>query len=544
MNRQRRNGLRLHRLAAVGLLLATANAASAQPGELWSTVGPGELRTAPVALTVNGMLTLGVHGQDRSITYYGATGEIEHQVFVASTTELPPVQHGGAVILLDELGRLVYSDPAVGGWRRRDASIAGDPVQLWSVGSGYLVVLSQDGERQLLTGLSPTGHALWRRTLPDHVVASDRAGTDLVLALADGRLLAVQLATGPLEIAQLAPIATIACSPGGMFVTLQGGDLLRLDPDACVRARRGFPAGTAVVGTDSAGRVWVHSPATSAVHIAEPARLESTAVYRAVERGVVSVALLERDGAAFVVGGDGSLVHVAADGSAQATLLPAAGFDASYWLAELGVMLVAYPDWSLTAFGVQSDRPTFRSTRVDRRRWSCVEQGAAPSTALSAFTQAALRSGRAADRERLVRVVLERIQRADLAQDAFQARDALIAVLTEPLRGSGVPLEAVGETRSAAATALGAFGDAAARRALVLAVREDPDPAVVVAAIESLAAYPLATTAELSALAERLARRSSDRTQLVAPTIDYLSATIATDQALYNRVLAALTAVR
>ena len=531
-------GSAARRVWVICLSLAAAYDATAQLGRLWSTVGPGELRTAPVALTVHGTLTLGVHGQDRSITYYDATGTIEHQVFVASTASLPPVQHGGAIILLDELGRLVYSDPTVGGWQRRDGAIDGRPLDLWPVGAGYLVVLSRVDERHVLTGLSPTGRALWRRTLSDRVVDSARAGADLVLALADGRILSVQFATGPTEIARFAALATIACAPRGMFVTLQDGDLLRLRADGRVQARRGFPRSSEVVGIDRSGRVWVHSPTTSAVHVVESSDLDSIAVYRAVDRGIASVALHERDGFVLVVGEDGSVVQVTADGNAPARFQPAAGFRAAHWLADLGVLLLAYPDWRLSAVGFDHGRVGFRSTRIDRRRWNCVEHERVASTALTAFAQAALRSDRAADRERLVGVVAERTARADLAPGVFAARDALIAVVTEPVRRSRQASTTGPRARSAAAGALAAFGDATTRRALALTIRRDPATAVVVAAIESLAAYPLATEVELGALVERLSQQREDRQRLAAVTIDYLAATIATDRALYTRLLA------
>ena len=419
---------------------------------------------------------------------------------------------------------------------------------------------------------SAAGGMLWQRSLPARAVDVFRHRGLVVVASADGRLIAFDGAGDATEILRWnAPIEV-----GVSFAPTPSGDdsrILVVDRDGALTLFHG--RGESVVPVEPA---WTISrPGPEPADRFDPVILplvgpsDAAVVVPGPDGGMSALSVAGREvwnirgpGASFITAiaappfrgvvastDDDRLIPIDSRGVVGPSLVLPRRPARVTWLETTGRLVVEYPDWRVQVFSLEGtvaedgpDRP-----RTGTRGGRQVSPGRPPSglTALDALADSVLSGGSERDRADLLGSLRSRRMEGRLFGRVGAVRRILGALLTETYRAPLVRGTVIANdfpaVRRGAVEELSNYLDVESRRFLADAVRHDPDLAVAAAALEAIARYGVDDVGALSAAVERYERSDGRGRRVLAPALlSHLEDTTirTTDPRLFERVLSAV----
>jgi len=516
------------------LLVETTLSVIAQPVQfrrLAQGVTPGAVTAPPVELELDGRIGIVLSTEDRVLRFLEPETGFEIAVPVGFQVRVPVYRRDPPLFVLFG-DRLAMSRADLS--RRRSVPVrnAFDRSYGWTTVDrpGFPEArFDRNGNIYLFSGttrivhMSAAGTVLWTRDLPAPPVAVVAGGGVVYAALENGLIMRfdehgtgtslIRLRALPVSLAydhsSGAGALCISDKDGGLTrYTLTDGDprrewtrlldqsegaaeprILAVVEDSCF-----IRSGDRLRAIDRYGRDRWTAEVSGAIHVIDRDRVLS----------------IDRDGTVDIVTDRETRRIAELDASPEAfDLLPLSRS-----------VFIRYRDWSweLRALEPVRDAPG--------PGYSPVAASREPNpTALSGLADLALDSSSAAQRDRVLSIVEERIESAELYGDVTTARRFALDLLAEVSRGER-SLDRP-DVRRRAVSILAVYLDDGSRAALLRVVRDDPDTTVAAAAIHALAGWGIETADTAATVAARF-NREGDRGRLVLaePIVEFLESLV------------------
>lgn len=447
---------------------------------------------------------------------------------------------GDTVVVVGDRGRLYRFDP----WAERTTvvrTLPGEVEQMWRDGRGNFLARTRAG---VVMHLSAAGTLLWEARPGGGVVAGEWIHGRVVLRTADGGLVQVDESGAAIPLVPPPESGTVQVvghsaarireggAPALVVVTNDGSverwEQQRILQDSAgnltVSSRRLWrwePPGegnTAVelLGTDGGGHHWVLVGEREVYVITPggelrgaPTHWHEPIVHRVLEVGRGVLWVVDPRGGVQTIDGAGVISERYDLAGVPRGLQYAPGS---------GTVVVLHNDWRYQLF--QSTTPRLTQSAIAPVPIP-IPANTSATAPLRSLADTALRGTSLSEREALLRVIQERMNRRVLAGQVVLVQDILLRLATEPYRGGGPDLPAV---RGEAVRLLGFFADDATRRELTRIVEQDPSALVVSRALRELARFPRDQHGAVPGGVERFrtSQRSPDRNMIAAGLVAYL----------------------
>ncbi len=449
-------------------------------------------------------------------------------------------EHGGTAVLVGDRGR----------WYRFDASaerstvirtLPGEVQQLWRDGRGNFIARTGAGD---VMHISAAGTLMWDARPGGGAVTGEWIHGRVVLLSATGGLVQID-DTGamvtllpPPESRDVSVLAFGAArireggAPALVVVTQHGSverweqQRINQDRDGNVhihtrRTWRWVPAADldrppTLLGTDVGGNHWLLVD-ENVVYVITPG---GDLLFESADwsKPFAHIALEEERGVLWIADQRGGVQTISADGVVSDSREFEGVPQVVRYARESSVVVMLYDDWSYNLFRSATARiPPSAINPIQLP----VPRNTSATAPLRTLADAALEGSSVSEREALLRVIRERMNRRVLMGQVGLVQDILIRLATEPYRADGPDFPTV---RTDAVRLLGRFSDAPSRRELTHIVEQDPSVIVVSRALRELSEFPRDQYGAVPAAMERFrtTQRPQDRNAIAAALIAYL----------------------